>query len=366
MNYIYNLSEDEEESFQQETLEETCQESVKGQNYKKMIDSDSEISNISSICRLENESLKDKRTEYLNKNKKYEKEDEYENGPEKIETELEEEFIELDEQLSQKEEKLKNDEDNCEDSNNIQENHIFTWNEGGNQVKITGSFCDWKKQFQMTKDSKDNIFKFSFPLGNEIYQYKFIVDGQWKFSNNFPYKDDGNGNINNVLDNTKNNLIQPDNDKNKEKNVKKNISIKKMKKNKTKKKQSKLSTKSKTEKTRASTINKDKITKKSSIYQSQYPSDDDNTPLPLPNKRYFESFKLENYSNQKFIGNEKYYLYYDRYCFSFEASSKPIFLLGHVNLNHLISVNNNNKSNISKNSMSFRYREKASTFIYYK
>ena len=107
------------------------------------------------------------------------------------------------------------------------------------------------------------------------------------------------------------------------------------------------------------------MTRKNSIYQSVYPSDDDIIPLPLPNKRYYQTFKLEDFTNQKAIGNIKYYDYYDRYCFSFEASSRPIFILGHINLNHLISVKNN-KSNILKNSMSFRYREKASTFIYYK
>lgn len=31
-------------------------------------------------------------------------------------------------------------------------------------------------------------------------QYKFIVDGQWKFSNKFEHQADENGNVNNVLD----------------------------------------------------------------------------------------------------------------------------------------------------------------------
>ena len=371
MDYMYNFSEEDEEFYQQETVEESFQENYKEHKFKKLIDPDSEISNISSICRLENESLKDKREEKYNESKNEVKSGEYKNGQdEKSQIEYEEEYIELDDQLSQKEEKVKNEkenvsEDNNEVSNNIQKYHIFTWNEGGNEVKITGTFSNWKDQFQMIKDPKDNIFKFQLPLKNEIYQYKFIVDGQWKFSKNFPFKDDGNGNINNILDNTKINLIQPKNAKNEENNSKNKISKKNSKKKNKKNKQRKLSTKTKTTKTRTSSINKDKITRKNSIYQSQYPSDDDITPLPLPNKRYFESFQLENYSNQKFIGNDKYYLYHNRYCFSFEASSKPIFLLGHINLNHLISVNNNN-SIISKNSMSFRYREKASTFIYYK
>ena len=364
MEYSDNYTEDEEEYFQQETIEETCQESILDTNFKKIIDSDSELSNISSIYRYENENSTDKKSEFLNRNKSLE---EYGNDPEdKSEKEYEEELIELDGKLLKNE---KNDEQNMseetfEDSNNIRKNYTFIWSEGGKDVKLTGSFSDWKIKFQMTRDPNENVFKYQMPLGNEIYQYKFIVDGKWKYSKNYPTKEDGNGNINNVLDNTKNTLIQPKNTKNEEKIKESKVPKKDTKNKKSQKKVSKLSTKTKTTKTRATTINKNKIIKKNSIYQSEYPSEDDITPLPLPNEPYYESFKLENFSNQKSIGNKNYYDYYDRYCFSFEASSKPIFILGHVNLNHLISVKNN-KSNISKNSMSFRYREKASTFIYY-
>ena len=359
MEYSDNFSE--EENFQQETIEETCQESILETNFKKIIDSDSELSNISSIYRNEKENSIEKKFEFLNASKKGSKMEEYENDiKEKKEKEYEEELIELNCKLSKNEENMSGE--TIEDSDNNKNNYTFIWNEGGNNVKLTGSFSDWKIHFQMTKDSKDNVFKFQLPLGNEIYQYKFIVDGQWKFSKNYPTKDDGNGNINNILDNTKNVLVEPKNTTKKELKTKnKKIS----KKNTEKKKVSKISTKTKTTKTRASTFNKNKINKKNSIYQSEYPSEDDITPLPLPNEPYFESFLLENYSNQKSIGNKKYYNYYDKYCFSFEASSKPIFILGHVNLNHLLSVKCS-KSNISKNSMSFRYREKASTFIYHK
>ena len=52
----------------------------------------------------------------------------------------------------------------------------------------------------MQKDSNDNKFKFAIPLKNEIYQFKFIVDGQWKYSSNYPTQKDNLGNINNVID----------------------------------------------------------------------------------------------------------------------------------------------------------------------
>ena len=374
MEYSDYYSEEDEDYYQSTTNEEFYRENNMDTKFKKWLNSDTDISHISSIYRLELENSNGMKSQILNENQKKAKNNENENGQEdKSEKEYEEENIgdEIsEEEIKEMKSEENNTEETLEDSNNNKKNYTFIWDEGGNDVKITGSFSDWKIKFQMTKEPNNQIFKCTLPLGNEIYQYKFIVDGEWKFSKKFPTKDDGNGNINNILDNTKNILVQPKEGNKEEKKPAKKEKTKKIKKkaktkNKTKNKQSLISTKTKTTKTRASTVNKDKMVRKNSIYQSEYPSDDDILPLPLPNEPYFDSFELENYTNQKKIGKKNYYEYYDRYCFSFEASSKPIFILGHINLNHLISIKHN-KSNMLKNSMSFRYREKASTFIYYK
>ena len=374
MEYSDYYSEEDEDYYQSTTNEEFYRENNMDTKFKKWLNSDTDISHISSIYRLELENSNGMKSQILNENQKKAKNNENENGQEdKSEKEYEEENIGdeiYEEEIKEMKSEENNTEETLEDTNNNKKNYTFIWDEGGNDVKITGSFSDWKIKFQMTKEPNNQIFKCTLPLGNEIYQYKFIVDGEWKFSKKFPTKDDGNGNINNILDNTKNILVQPKEENKEEKKPAKKEKTKKIKKkvkakNKTKNKQSLISTKTKTTKTRASTVNKDKMIRKNSIYQSEFPSDDDILPLPLPNEPYFESFELENYTNQKKIGKKNYYEYYDRYCFSFEASSKPIFILGHINLNHLISIKHN-KSNMLKNSMSFRYREKASTFIYYK
>ena len=374
MEYSNYYSEEDEDYYQSTTNEEFYRENNMDTKFKKWLNSDTDISHISSIYRLELENSNGMKSQILNENQKKPKNNENENGQEdKSEKEYEEENIgdEIsEEEIKEMKSEENNTEETLEDTNNNKKNYTFIWDEGGNDVKITGSFSDWKIKFQMTKEPNNQIFKCTLPLGNEIYQYKFIVDGEWKFSKKFPTKDDGNGNINNILDNTKNILVQPKEGNKEEKKPEKKEKTKKIKKkaktkNKTKNKQSLISTKTKTTKTRASTVNKDKMIRKNSIYQSEFPSDDDILPLPLPNEPYFDSFELENFTNQKKIGKKNYYEYYDRYCFSFEASSKPIFILGHINLNHLISIKHN-KSNMLKNSMSFRYREKASTFIYYK
>lgn len=349
------------ESYSEQELENKAQ--TDELNYKccrKLINSDTEISNISSIWRqeeenkYENESDSDCSLENKNEKNKYfldEKSEEYD----------EKTHIEKSNIFPQKEKGTKATSSSKEKKNiNNTNYYTFTWDEGGNDIKITGSFCDWKIQFQMDWDQKDSIFKIQLPLENKVYQYKFIVDGEWKYSSKFPTTFDNIGNINNFLDNTQKELALP--------NIPIKNNIKKNKKTKKAPKKRKNSIKTKTEKTRASTINNKKksikVVKKKSTYESEYPSEEDKQLISLPHERYYESFKMDNYTNQNSIGNQNYYDYSNRYCLSYTGSIKPIFSLGHVNINHLILAQN--KSNIHKNSMCFRYRGKASTFIYYK
>ena len=305
-----------------ETNEESTKETHQKENYKKWIDSKSNISHISNMINYESESSTDKESINGDKeeNHRYEKE----------ETNNEEENEEDNESKEAK-----------EDTNNRKINYLFIWTEGGCQVKLTGSFSDWKIKFGMAKDPIDNFFKCQLPLENKIYQFKFIVDNEWKCSDKYLIKEDNSGNINNFIDLT--NYKEKKEQKTEREKDTENITIKEPELNK----------------------EKNKIKKKGSIYSSQYPSNDSIIPLPLPNKRYYQTFKLDKFSHQNKIGNKKYYNYYQSYSFSDEKSSKPIFLLGHVNLNHLISSKNKKLINI-KNCMSFRFREKACTFIYYK
>ena len=80
------------------------------------------------------------------------------------------------------------------------------WKEGGNDVKIAGSFGNWKTTNMKKNFSKKNIiFEKEIPIPNilkEKYQFKFIVDDEWKYSDNYPKIKDDNGNINNYIDNT--------------------------------------------------------------------------------------------------------------------------------------------------------------------
>ena len=181
------LSNDEEDKFQP-TLLETNADSINEipikANYKKWIDSEPEVSNISSIIKLE----KDTSNEKLSNNQ--------ENEPkEKVK-----------EEKPKEKHKDKNEYDNIkshevkEEEKKEDKNFIFIWTEGGNKVKLTGSFCDWKIKYDMLKDSKENLFKFPLPLDNKQYQFKFIVDDEWKYSSKYETQKDDLGNINNCID----------------------------------------------------------------------------------------------------------------------------------------------------------------------
>ena len=329
-----NYSLEEDDNFQP-TLLETNADSIKEvpikANYKKWINSESDISHISNIIKLEIDTSNDK---YSSNNEI--------NQKEIINKETPKDEINNDNNKPNEKKEEMND--------NINNKYTFIYPDKAQNVKLTGSFCNWNIKYDMIKDPNDNKFKLALPLNNEIYQFKFIVDNVWKYSSNYQTQTDNLGNINNCIDLT--NYFK------KEEITKKN----------SKDKLPLIGNENapKTKETTSSDKEENKIIKrKESIYDCEYPSDDNIIPMPLPNKRYYKSFKLDKYSHQNSIGNQKYLNYDDKISLSYEASSKPIFLLGHVNLNHLICFKNK-KMITAKNCMSFRYREKACTILYYK
>ena len=278
----------------------------------------------------------------------------YENEPEN-----EKEYNEND---NEKEEE-KNIEDNDDDNNkeNVEKNdnnetknsntsfiYTFTWEEGGNDVKLIGSFSNWKDTYEMKKDVKDNVYKISLPLNNEIYYYKFIVDGEWKYAQNQQTKKDNDGNINNFLDLT--NFFmnfsqsQTSNEPPQKKSKK---SIKKKKSNKLNIKKKKI--KSKKEITEFGTENIDK----------------NHMTEPHNNNTIGKPFNLNNESKQDKIGNQKFYDFNQRNFYSSHKSYITISGYRHNVLEHILMEKNNKEQSEIKIGLSHRYREKATTIIYY-
>lgn len=96
--------------------------------------------------------------------------------------------------------------------------YTFTWDEGGKNIKVTGTFGKWSKFYDMKYFSKEKLFKCTINLPRDKHEYKFIVDGNWKYSKKQPLKKDNKNNTNNIIDLT--NYIPKD--------MQKNISIEKV------------------------------------------------------------------------------------------------------------------------------------------
>ena len=287
-----------------------------------------------------------------------------------------ESYIELNEKIL----KEKNDEDklNLEDIkeiNNIQTNQNnnsnikeirteFYWDEGGNNIYITGSFCDWKEFFLMEKKEK-GVFNKVLMLQPGFYQYKFKVDDKWAYSKKQPKFEDSNGNVNNFIDTTNIN-INDINNKNKnevEEEIKEKNSKDKNNKNNNIKRNSSNNSLGLLNNVEYSTYiplkgefnikplslpglykthyilneKKNKIIKERKFSQIEYVDQTNNSIRSLSNSKYLEN-------NELYVGFQNLY---------------------HIHSNHLHSKEIVDKKN-AITSIITRYRAKFSTFIYYK
>ncbi|CAA6662975.1 unnamed protein product [Spirodela intermedia] len=75
---------------------------------------------------------------------------------------------------------------------------MITWSYGGDQVAVEGSWDNWTSRRPLQKCGKDHAIILVLPSG--IYQYKFIVDGEWRYVPDFPCIADEMGVIMNILD----------------------------------------------------------------------------------------------------------------------------------------------------------------------
>ncbi|KAI8329303.1 hypothetical protein BC941DRAFT_518804 [Chlamydoabsidia padenii] len=74
---------------------------------------------------------------------------------------------------------------------------IITWTQGGNNVYVTGTFNGWKHKIKLVKSTHDFNTVVDLPLGT--HRLKFIVDDEWKCSNDMETATDPDGNLVNYL-----------------------------------------------------------------------------------------------------------------------------------------------------------------------
>ena len=84
----------------------------------------------------------------------------------------------------------------------------FEWKGEGNQVLLTGDFLDWKGKIIMKKNENTGYFEVVIPLERKKHRFKFIVDGNWACTNQYPTEPDEHNNLNNFI--TLNNYLPPE------------------------------------------------------------------------------------------------------------------------------------------------------------
>ena len=268
-----------------------------------------------------------------------------------------------------------NNNNEIENNNGNNTNEIrteFYWDEGGNNIYITGSFCNWEKFLMMEKNEK-GIYTIALMLPPGFYQYKFKVDDNWAYSKKQPKFEDNNGNVNNFIDTTHyENLNINKNEEKKETKVKSNKSNKdpkKIKEEKQKKEKRKSSNSS------IGIIN-------NSNYSTYIPLKGELSTKPLSLPGLYKTHYILNEKKNKKIKERKFSQieYVDHTNNSIRSSthdlsSSKYFVnndpyVGFQNLYHIHSNHLHSKENVdSKNAVTSiirRYRAKFSTFIYYK
>ena len=75
---------------------------------------------------------------------------------------------------------------------------MFTWSGGGKTVYVTGTWDNWKTRIPLSKSSSDFSAITSLPPG--MHQYKFIVDGHWKYAAEQPSCLDTQGHPSNCVE----------------------------------------------------------------------------------------------------------------------------------------------------------------------
>jgi len=75
---------------------------------------------------------------------------------------------------------------------------VLTWTHGGAAVAVEGSYDGWTSRTPLARSGPDFTLVKLLPPG--VHQYKFVVDGAWRYAPDAPAAYDDAGNVNNVVE----------------------------------------------------------------------------------------------------------------------------------------------------------------------
>ena len=225
------------------------------------------------------------------------------------------------------------------DSNEKKILYKFEWKERATEVQIAGSFLNnWNEILNMKKNINTGFFEIILNISKSVHQFKFIVDKQWACSPNYTMINEKN-NTNNIIDLTNYipNVIGNDIDE---------------------------STNSKNNRKKKKKLIKDKTD-----YNCNYPKLTDIDIAPDIPTNYYNSFDLNNQSNQDYL--EKYFKKIIKKNTSKNLiendTFKTIMAISHDKLLHLCYNEEDTNLNDSflRTAITQRNKHKFLTLIYY-
>ena len=269
-----------------------------------------------------------------------------------------------DEKLNIENKEKINEENNDKSKKEI--NTEFFWDEGGNNIYLTGSFCNWKEFFLMEKN-ENGIYRINLMLPPGFHQYKFKIDNIWAYSQKQPKFEDNNGNVNNFIDTTNYINTNKTEEKKTEKSPKKKI----------KEKTNSIGEKTKEKENKTKNIKRNQSTNSIGVFTNSNYS----TYIPLKGELSIKPSALPGLYKTHYILTEKKNKKILERKFSqieyVDQKNNPIsnFLQNnglYVNFQNLYHIHSNHlhtkeivdlKNTVT--SIITRYRAKFSTFIYY-
>ena len=236
----------------------------------------------------------------------------------------------------------------------------FEWKGEGNQVLLTGDFVDWKGKIIMKKNENTGYFEIVIPLERKKHRFKFIVDGNWVCTNQYPTEPDEHNNLNNFI--TLNNYLPPEEFQTTkaEKILKNKINLNE-------------SIKTEEDNNSKNQITTKKEEQRKKLYNCKYPLINElNTLAPIIMLHYKPVFFLDYPSRQDFIKQKEgtnFFGYKEKNFNTENNTYKKIMTCPHEKLMH-VCANLNDIENIENDFFrlctTVRNKHKFLTLIYYK
>ena len=256
--------------------------------------------------------------------------------------------------------------------------YVFKWKKEAKKVFICGNFYkDSDYLFEMKKNLKNGNFEYKINLKKNCYYFRFNVDGNFTINNYYPTMKK-KGNYFNYIDltyyNSNKNSEKKQNEKKEE--TKTNKNIKENNNNNNSNNNNKQIEQSENDNNNNNNKSKNELSSKKRKFTLEKIVNDYNCFVPNKNEMNLDAARIPHYymdiynidynTRQDLIRNAKYLPYKEKHLLSENNSYKLVLRCPNVNLNHICSSIDINKSKCIRTCISQRFKQKMVTIVYYR